>query len=82
MHYVVCISTSPYQIYNHIRLTSSKTIIESTNINTLTIYLRPRLVVRLLRPMADYVSGTDFLHSFEEGVGDKKGFLRSRCPQN
>ena len=24
--------------------------------------------------MADYVSGTDFLHSFEEGFGDKKVF--------
>ena len=31
------------------------------------------------RPMADYVSGTDFLHSFEEGFGDKKVFLRSGC---
>ena len=31
--------------------------------------------------MADYVSGTDFLHSFEEGFGDKNVFLRSRCAE-
>ena len=31
------------------------------------------------RPMAEYVSGTDFLHSFEEVFGDRNVFLRSRC---
>ena len=36
--------------------------------------------IKNTRPMADYVSGTDFLHSFEAGWGIK-GYLRSHCPQ-
>ena len=36
-------------------------------------------ITKIIRPIADYVSGTDFLHSFETGW-ETKGFLKVPLP--